>query len=88
MKRYADGAEKNKIEDEIDYVVYGEEGQRGVRTLTFDGKQMNVSHSVDGKFIEEFNCKDIMFETKIEVDKYILSQCTGDFELLSVSNKE
>jgi len=83
---------KNKIEDEIDYVDYGKEGQRGVRKLIFDGKQINVSPSLDGKFIEECNFQDIMFEIKIEVDKYILSQCTGDyntdFELLSVSNKE
>ncbi len=40
----------------INYVQYGIEGQRGVRTLTFDGEKINVSHSVDGDFIEEYNC--------------------------------
>lgn len=82
----------NKIEGEINYVEYGEEGQRGVRTLTFVGEQINVSHSVDGKFIEEYKCKDIVLETNISVEKYTMRQCTGDFngdtELLSVSNKE
>lgn len=60
--------------------------------MTFDGKQINVSHSVEGKFIEKFECNDIGLESNKEVNKYILSQCTGDyigdFEFLSVSNKE
>ncbi|KKI88900.1 hypothetical protein WQ54_28655 [Bacillus sp. SA1-12] len=82
----------NQNEAEINYVQYGVEGQRGVRTLTFNGELINVSHSVDGKFIEEYECKDIIVETEEEVKKYILSQCTGnfngDFELLSVPNKD
>ena len=78
----------SKIEDEINYITYGEEGQLRVRTLIFDGEQINVFHSVDGEFVEEYNCKNIVLETNIEVEKYILIQCTGDYngdvELLSV----
>jgi hypothetical protein len=78
----------NKIEDKINYVEFGEEGQRGVRTLTFEGEQINVSHSVDGKFVEEYKCKDIVLETNLHEKKYTMKQCTGDLngdtELLSV----
>ena len=75
---------------EINYVQYGIEGQRGVKTLTFDGEKINVSHSVDGDFIEEYNCKNIVIESEEDVNKYTLSQCTGDFngdfELLTIQN--
>ncbi|MGP9039466.1 DUF4362 domain-containing protein [Cytobacillus kochii] len=75
---------------EINYVQYGTEGQRGVKTLTFDGDKIKVSHSVDGDFIEEYNCNEIVVKTEKDVNKYILSQCTGDFngdfELLTVPN--
>jgi hypothetical protein len=33
-------------------------------TLMFDGKQINVSHSVDGDFIEEYYCKKILVESE------------------------
>lgn len=82
---------ENQNEAIINYIQYGTEGQRGVRTLTFDGEQINVSHIVDGDFIEEYNCKKVIVETEEEIQKYILSQCTGnfigDFELLSIPNK-
>ena len=75
----------------INHIQYGTEGQRGVRTLTFNGEQINVSHIVDGGFIEEYNCKYVIVETEEEIQKYILSECTGnfigDFELLSIPNK-
>ncbi|MDF2066566.1 DUF4362 domain-containing protein [Bacillus sp. Cr_A10] len=81
---------KNQTEAIIKYIQYGTEGQRGVRTLTFDGVQVNVSHSVDGSFVEEYNCKKVIVETEVEIQKYILSECTGsfigDFELLSIPN--
>jgi len=70
---------KKQNQAKINYVQYGIEGQRGVKTLTFDGEKINVSHSVDGDFIEEYNCNDIVIETEKDVNKYILSQCTGDF---------
>jgi hypothetical protein len=83
---------ENKNEGEINYVQYGIEGQRGVRTLTFSGEQINVSHTVDGEFIEEYICQDIKVETEGEVNSYILKQCKGDFEgdfeLVSVTNKD
>jgi hypothetical protein len=79
---------KNQKSDTINYVQYGIEGQEGIKTLTFNGKEINVSFSVDGEFIEEFNCKDIRVERDEKDKKYLLSQCTGtldeDFELLSV----
>lgn len=82
---------ENQNEAIINYIQYGIEGQRGVRTLTFDGEQISVSHSVDGDFIEEFNCEKIIVETEEEIQKYILSECTGnfigDFELLSIPSK-
>lgn len=82
---------ENQNEATINYIQYGIEGQRGVRTLTFDGEQINVSHSVDGDFIEEYNCKKVIVETEEEIQNYILSECTGDFvgdfELLSIPNK-
>ncbi|WP_191694152.1 hypothetical protein [Sporosarcina quadrami] len=56
-----------------------------------NGEQISVSHSVDGNFIEEFNCKKIIIETEEEIQKYILSECTGNFignfELLSIPSK-
>ncbi len=83
---------KNQIKSEINYVRFGIEGQRGVMTLTFNGDNINVFHEVDGNFIEEYKCKDLIAETKDDVKKYILIQCTGDFEgdfeLLEVSTKQ
>lgn len=80
----------NQKSDEINYVQYGIEGQRGEKTLTFNGEKINVSFSVDGNFIEEFNCKDIMIETNEQEQKYVLSECAGTmdehYELFSVSN--
>ena len=82
---------ENQNEAIINYIQYGIEGQRGVSTLKFDGKQINVSFSVDGNFIQEYNCKRVIVETEEEIQKYILSECTGnfigDFELLSIPNK-
>lgn len=78
---------KNQKSDKIKYVQYGIEGQEGVKTLMFTGKEINVSFSVDGEFIEEFNCKNIIVETDEKEKKYILNDCKGDleeFELLSV----
>jgi hypothetical protein len=87
LNRFVENVKKQKA-DEINYVQYGIEGQRGVRTLTVNGEEINVSFSVDREFIEEFNCKDIAVETDERDKKYLLSQCTGtmneDFELLSV----
>lgn len=65
----------------VKYVRYGIEGQRGVMTLSFEDKELNVSHSVDGKFIEDFKCKNIKIEKTDTTNKYILNQCTGDFEV-------
>ena len=83
---------KNQIKSEINYVRYGEEGQRGVLTLTFNGENINVFHEVDGNFIEEYECKDVIAETNDDVKKYILIQCSGDFEgdfeLLEISTKQ
>ncbi|NHM30895.1 DUF4362 domain-containing protein [Neobacillus terrae] len=80
---------KNQKEAKINYVQYGIEGQRGVTTLTFNGKDIHVSNSVDGKFIGKFNCKNMVFKTEA-FKKYILTNCTnvdGDHELLSFPNK-
>ena len=83
---------QNQIKSEINYVRYGIEGQRGVMTLTFNGEKINVFHEVDGNFIEEYECRDIIVETNNDVKKFILIQCTGDFEgdfeLLEVSTKQ
>ncbi|NOU70285.1 DUF4362 domain-containing protein [Paenibacillus sp. LMG 31458] len=82
----------NQQESEINYVRYGIEGQRGVMTLTSNGDKIKVSHYVDKEFIEEYYCKNLITVTEEDVEKYILSQCTGDyvgdFELLSISNKD
>ncbi|MBY6037137.1 DUF4362 domain-containing protein [Fictibacillus nanhaiensis] len=82
---------ENQNEAKINYIQYGIEGQKGVRTLKFDGEEINVSHSVNGDFIEEYNCQKIKIETEKDIKKYILSECTGnyngDFELLSIQNK-
>lgn len=83
---------KNQIKSKINYVRYGIEGQRGVMTLTFNGKDIHVFHEVDGNFIEEYTCKDVITETNDDVKKYILIQCSGDFEgdfeLLEISTKQ
>jgi hypothetical protein len=82
----------NHEESEINYVQYGEEGQRGVMTLTSNTESINVSHNVDGQFIEEYNCENLIIVTEEEVDKYILNQCTGDFvgdfELFSIAEED
>ncbi|MFJ7183752.1 DUF4362 domain-containing protein [Lysinibacillus xylanilyticus] len=79
---------KNQKKAEINYVQYGIEGQRGVSTLVFDGEQINISHSVDGNFIEEYSCKKIIVETEEGINKYILNECNGNInenvEFLSV----
>jgi hypothetical protein len=79
---------KNQKKAEINYVQYGIEGQRGVSTLVFDGEQINISHSVDGNFIEEYSCKKIIVETEEGINKYILNECNGNLnenvEFLSV----
>lgn len=79
---------KNQKKAEINYVQYGIEGQRGVSTLVFDGEQINISHSVDGDFIEEYSCKKIIVETEERINKYILNECNGNLnenvEYLSV----
>ncbi|WP_102272286.1 DUF4362 domain-containing protein [Cytobacillus massiliigabonensis] len=79
---------ENQNEAKINYIQYGTEGQRGVRTLSFDGERINVSHSVDGDFIEEYNCQRLTIETEKDKKQYILSECrgsfNGDFELLSI----
>ncbi|PJO42869.1 DUF4362 domain-containing protein [Lysinibacillus xylanilyticus] len=79
---------KNQNKAEINYVQYGIEGQRGVSTLVFDGEQINISHSVDGNFIEEYSCKKIIVETEEGINKYILNKCNGNLnenvEFLSV----
>lgn len=81
---------ENQNEAKLNFIQYGTEGQLGVRTLTFDGEKVNIFHSVDGNFIEEYSCKKFIVETEEEIKKYILSECTGsfngDFELLSVPN--
>jgi hypothetical protein len=82
---------KDQNKSVINYVRYGIEGQRGVMTLTFNGENVNVFHEVDGNFIEEYNCKDVIIDTKEDDKRYILIQCSGDFEgdfeLLSISTK-
>lgn len=79
---------KNQKKAEINYVQYGIEGQRGVSTLAFDGEQINISHSVDGNFIEEYSCKKIIVKTEEGINKYILNECNGNLnenvEFLSV----
>ncbi|MHC0036577.1 DUF4362 domain-containing protein [Pseudoneobacillus sp. C159] len=69
---------KNHKSDKINYVQYGIEGQKGVKTLTFNGKEINVSFRVDGKFIEEFDCKNIRLVTDEKETKYMLSGCKGE----------
>lgn len=70
----------NQKEAVINYVQYGTEGQRGIRTLTSKNGNVNVIHNVDGEFIEEYTCTKLIIEKEEKVDKYILKQCTGDFE--------
>lgn len=76
----------------INYVQYGTEGQRGIRTLTSENGNVNVFHSVDGEFIEEYTCTKLIIEKEEMVVKYILNQCTGDFEgdfeFLTVSSED
>jgi hypothetical protein len=87
LNRFIENVNKQKS-DEINYVQYGKEGQRGEKTLTFNGEKINVSFNVDGDFIEEFNCKNIMLETNEKEQKYVLRECTETmndyYELFSV----
>lgn len=91
LNKFVENVNNNQNQAKINYVQYGIEGQRGVRKLTFDGEKIYVSHSIDGDFIEEFNCNNIIVKTDEDVEKYMLSQCTGDFngdfELLTAPQK-
>lgn len=82
---------ENNSEDEINFIVYGVEGQRGIYELISDGEQINVSFSVDGEFVNEYSCEDLKIETEEEIKRYMLKQCSGnyegDFQLLSTSDK-
>jgi len=82
----------NQSKAKINYVQYGVEGQRGERTVTYDGEKISVYYSVDGNFVEEYNCTGIIIERDNDIEKYVLSGCSGsfngDFELLTVSNEE
>lgn len=76
---------------EINYIQYGVEGQRGVRHLSYDGNKLNVSHSVDEEFIEEFQCEGIEIQTNNSETVYTLKQCTkdiGDLDLATVQNNK
>ncbi|MGE7928978.1 DUF4362 domain-containing protein [Lysinibacillus xylanilyticus] len=89
LDRFVENIKNKKIKKaEINYVQYGIEGKRGVSTLAFDGEQINISHSVDGDFIEEYTCKKIIVETEEGINKYILNECNGNLnenvEFLSV----
>ena len=88
LNRFAENV-MNQKEAKIKYVQYGIEGQHGVTTLSFNGNDIHVSNSVDGKFIEKYNCRKLAVKTE-ELKKYILTKCTnvdGDYELLSFPNK-
>jgi len=90
LNKFVENVNK-KNQYKINYVRYGIEGQRGVNTLTFDGEKINVSHSVNGNFVEKYNCKEIIVNTEKDTQTYVLIGCSGDyngdFELLTVSNK-
>lgn len=78
---------KNGIEDEIDYIRYGVEGQEGRNTLTYNGNQINVTNHSDGDFIEEYDCEDLVSESNEDLTTYTLKGCTGlprDYELVAV----
>ncbi|WP_433747601.1 DUF4362 domain-containing protein [Falsibacillus pallidus] len=79
---------RNNINDQIDYVQYGIEGQKGIRSLTYGDGQLKVEHHVDGEFVESYSCKNIQMEEAEKEMKYTLTGCTGsfqgDFELLRV----
>jgi Domain of unknown function (DUF4362) len=87
LKTFVNNLKEHNL-DKIDFVEYGIEGQKGIRTLNYTGEQIKVSHSVDGEFIEEYSCKGINVEKEERKEKYILIDCTGNFigeiELLSV----
>ncbi|MDN4609008.1 DUF4362 domain-containing protein [Sporosarcina highlanderae] len=90
LDRFVENVE-NQNGAKINYIQYGVEGQRGVKTLTFDGKSINVSQSVAGEFIEEYNCQGLTIEIEKDIKQYILRDCSGsfngDFVLLSIPNK-
>ncbi|MDW0117327.1 hypothetical protein QTL97_10300 [Sporosarcina thermotolerans] len=59
--------------------------------MAFDGKSINVSQSVDGEFIEEYDCQGLTIEIEKDIKQYILRDCSGSFNgdsvLLSIPNK-
>lgn len=62
----------------IDYVSYGIEGQRDVHTMDYTGKQIEVTHSVDGELIEEYVCGNFTITKGNDGENYSLEGC--DFE--------
>ncbi|MFB5089592.1 DUF4362 domain-containing protein [Psychrobacillus sp. PGGUH221] len=82
-------------DDEIDFIVFGEEGERIVTTLEFKDNNIDFTRTLDrkllwSKFIEEFSCPSISIETKDMVSKYILVQCTdevGEYVLAEHNNE-
>ena len=83
---------KNDVKSNLDVISYGIEGQKVTETLTFNGDNLNVYRSVDGDFIEEFQCDDLVREESLQGREYVLKQCTGNFTgetvLLSVPKEE
>ncbi|MCE4047346.1 MULTISPECIES: DUF4362 domain-containing protein [Bacillaceae] len=92
LNRFIDKVKKGK-EAKVNFVSYGIEGQRMVERLIFNGKQINISASVDGDSLEEYMCKDIFMKVEETEKKYILSECTGSSgesdgkEILTVPNE-
>ncbi|WP_201715652.1 DUF4362 domain-containing protein [Rossellomorea arthrocnemi] len=70
---------KNEVKSNLDVISYGIEGQKVTETITFNGENVNVYRSVDGEFIEEFQCKDLVKEESLQGKEYVLKQCTGHF---------
>ena len=76
----------------LKYISFGIEGQERVRYFSYDGDTINVSHTLNGDSVDEYICKNIMIENDNEINHYILSQCTGEFEgsrdipIVSVNN--
>lgn len=63
----------------INIISYGIEGQKLFEKITFYGDHLNVHRSVDNNFIEEYQCEDIIVEESGLEKRYMLKQCTGDF---------
>lgn len=82
----------NGNKSELTYISYGIDGQRGVKTITYNGEIIKVSFLVDGKPISEYECNDIKINTEKEGKKYMFAQCTGDaegnVELVTIEGKE